>query len=333
MVLITTALKPLIGAVRRIPSSYLALMADEANAQTGEISFVPKSWHEVTPGDRVVSRSGTVRTVLEISQARGRLAVAFRTRRTNGDVELETAHVDPLSTRGIREVLRRDPNAKNQRAAPLHLPMGIAKRFTPLTWSDLKPGDVVVSQSGSRRLILADLTDTGEPEFDCLYRSNAAVVERAHLTTTPASIEGVKEILRPASTINLESQDSDSQGASLTKAMINNIEALLGRGDLGDQFTQAMFAGADLALTSSQCVSISAVADSRTGALLEITPFSTDKDHPPVRLEIFMPADFDKPISISELYFHPYFPLAVAEEILLAATLSNTLKGVAPRQS
>lgn len=305
-------------------------MSNEAQANGGDISFLPTSWHDIQPGDRIVSKSGTVRTVIEINEARGRLSVAFRTTRKNGDVELETAHVDPRSVRGIKEVLRRDPEATKGPPPPLHLPMGISKRFTPLAWSDLKPGDVVISHSGSRRLVVADVTNEGgEPEFDCFYRNNAGVIERSFLHTAPNTIEGIKEILRQTVRIPL-----DNERLSLTDGLIENVDALLGRGDRGDQFTQALFSGADLSLTTSQCVKICGEVDLRSGEITDFFNFDpADPTHPPVLFEIFMPAEYDKPISISEVYFHPHFQLHSAEDILLAATLSNTLKGVAPRQS
>ena len=306
-------------------------MNTESTRRDGEFAFLPSTWFDIKPGDRVVSLSGTIRTVLDISQTKGRLAVAFRTQRLNGDVELETAHVDPRSTQGIKEVLRRDtefPPAPSATAPQTpSLSVSPANVVRPRSWHDVRPGDVVVSHSGSRRLITSMQTDDGEPAFDCLMRAPEGLIERAYLQTSPATIDGVKEIQRTSLPV-----PTMQAGGALKSSLVETIEIFLGRGTIGDNFTETLFRNSDMTAAGAQSVAIKGMLDLNAATFERfIGSRAPEAVIAPVSIEVYMPADFSKPLSVADLKFSSGVPYPLAQELIIAAVLSNALKGVHPR--
>jgi len=306
-----------------------------ADSPSEQFSFLPDSWHQVQVGDRIVSNSGTERTVLEINNAKGRLAIAFRTKRINGDVELETAHIDPQATRGIKEVLRKSPESSTESStrAPATIQTPVPQTpapkskqqvsaFAPKSWSDVHPGDIGESHSGNRRLILKAVSDERDPVFECLLRTPTGEMRAERLATAQSTVEGIMCVLRPNLPV-----PSAGAGTRLSPILIENIDALLGRGNIGDRFTQSVFRAADLTSSSDQSLTIMVDFELATGRLLNFfKPNGQGRPTPQIRLEVMFPADPMQPLLIRNVHGGVGVPFMLLQELKVAALISNTLR-------
>jgi len=299
--------------------------AARANGRRREISFFPTTWFEIRKGDRVLSFSGTERTVIEVTNLGAKLAIAFRTLRTNGDVELETAQVNPLSTQGIKEVRRYDMNAPiESHDAPPVLDLPNAHSLTPSKWSEVRAGDIVVSHSGTRRLVLSINQTNSGPSFECFIRTAEGQVSTGTLATAPTSVNAVQQIIR------FSSASLANAGGLLNQAVVANVETFLGRGDTGDRFMQVLFQESDVDATYEYSVFVQALVDLKRGLITNFVP-SIDPSalKSLCAVEVHVPADMDQLMSLRGAEFNQLVPAAARAEILLSAAISNIMKGVA----
>lgn len=305
-------------------------MESHSRKREGEVSFFPTSWWEIRQGDRIISLSGTERTVLDIAYDKTVVNVEFRTRRTSGDVEVERARVVPSELRGIREVVRFDPNAalkissqiasnghavrREEPPAPHSSALPHLSSFKIRSWLEVKPGDVLISYSGTRRLVHSMSLDGQNPSFHCLVRTAEGQLSSATLETRPDTVQAIDLVLRSA-----------TAPRAVRQAIMMNVETFLGRGSTGDQFVQTMFMQASDPNAAS--VSVPALVDEDLGV---ITDFVTSSDLLANRASVEVVVNFppDSPVSIAEIRCAQSVPAITSLELRYAGALSNALKGV-----
>jgi hypothetical protein len=197
----------------------------------GEISFLPRTWDEVRVGDELVSLSGTSRLALSISGSDdGQLVFDFLTSKPGREPQRESLKSNRLLVSNLRGVVRRCRDT--------------CTTIQPKHWSEVRYGDLILGDSGTRRIVSGVTALGSERELHCISRTANGAVQYETLKSSAVRLGSVQAVLRyeQALTSSTATLPPPTGGAgSLPLGAIQNIEALLGRGDLGDQFMMAFW--------------------------------------------------------------------------------------------
>lgn len=287
----------------------------------GSLSFVPSGWNQIRAGDEVYSASGTKRTIISIKQDQsGEQVFLFHTVRISGEVLHEKAPLSHLSLKNIREVIRRSQDRANC--------------FIPTDWDDVQVGDIIVTDSGTRRLVTGIQNQAEHRILHCLTRGRAGMLDYGILNTQTTKLRAIKELIRFEPAPTKEGGERavpglhQQSGTTLPFQVTANVETLLGRGEMGDQFVMELFKKVMGKASQRGEVEVTAGFDFRSG---QITGFGKSihpqagsivlivHDHGPESSEPCSIQSFTRPRALAPM---------IVLELRRALFISNALKGI-----